>query len=72
MSMIRKCIPLTLLFTVLLSITAFAYIGNRNSYKFHYDNCSSVYQMKGSNKVYFDNREGAINRGYIPCKRCQP
>lgn len=49
-----------------------SYIGNRNTYKFHYPYCSSVDQMKDSNKVHLTSREQAINRGYVPCKRCNP
>lgn len=48
------------------------YIGNANSYKFHYASCSSVDQMKESNKVEFYSRDEAINAGYDPCKRCNP
>lgn len=48
------------------------YIGNRNSYKFHYTWCSSVDQMKESNKVFFYYRSDATSRGYVPCKRCDP
>lgn len=59
---------------VLLMIcgTALAYVGNRNTRKFHHDNCSSVYQMKPSNRVYIETREDAINSGYVPCQRCKP
>lgn len=48
------------------------YIGNANSYKFHYASCSSVDQMKESNKVEFYSKDEAINAGYDPCKRCDP
>ena len=48
------------------------YIGNANSYKFHYSSCSSVDQMNESNKVEFYSRDEAINAGYNPCKRCDP
>ena len=60
--------------TVLLLIcsTALAYIGNRNTGKFHYDHCSSVRQMADRNKVYISSREEAINAGYVPCQRCRP
>ena len=52
--------------------TAGAYIGNKNTKKFHRSDCSSVTQMKDSNKVPFDTREEAINQGYEPCKVCNP
>lgn len=49
------------------------YILNTNTKKFHYPNCSSVKQMKESNKqVYTGSREDIINQGYEPCKRCNP
>lgn len=49
------------------------YIGNRNTKKFHYQDCSSVSDMKESNKVWLDGgRDEAISRGYVPCKRCKP
>lgn len=73
--MLKKSI-LTLSLAAVLSISiagvADAYIGNCRSYKFHEDYCSSVYQMKDRNKVYFDTRDEAINAGYVPCKRCNP
>lgn len=60
--------------TVLLLIcsTALAYVGNRNSRKFHYDSCRAVHKMKDSNKVYIEKREDAINQGYTPCGICRP
>ena len=49
------------------------YILNKNTKKFHYPTCSSVGQMKESNKVYFDGtREEVIAMGYDPCGRCHP
>jgi methylphosphotriester-DNA--protein-cysteine methyltransferase len=57
---------------ILICSTAIAYVGNRNTRKFHHDSCSSVYQMKPSNRVYIETREEAINSGYVPCKRCRP
>lgn len=48
------------------------YIGNRNSHKFHYADCSSVDSMKEKNKVELQSREDAVSAGYIPCKRCNP
>ena len=49
------------------------YIGNKNTKKFHYPNCSSVNQMKESNKFYYNGtRDEMIDMGYTPCKRCNP
>lgn len=49
------------------------YIGNVNTGKFHYPNCSSVRQMKESNKVALTGtRDEIILMGYEPCKRRNP
>lgn len=52
--------------------TTVTYIGNKNSKVFHRASCSSVSQMKNSNKVTLDSRDGAISQGYRPCENCQP
>jgi uncharacterized protein YceK len=49
------------------------YILNKNTKKFHYPSCSSVRQMKDSNKrVYEGSRDDVIGMGYTPCQRCCP
>lgn len=49
------------------------YILNTNTKKFHYPYCSSVDQMKESNKQEFvGNRDDIISQGYEPCKKCNP
>ena len=49
------------------------YIANTNTGKFHYPSCSSVGQMKESNKWYFTGtRDELIEMGYKPCGRCNP
>lgn len=48
------------------------YVGNSNTGKFHVSGCSSVSKMSEGNKVFFTNRNDAINQGYVPCKRCNP
>ncbi len=49
------------------------YILNTNTHKFHYPSCSSVGQMKDSNKQEFTgNRDDLIAQGYSPCGRCNP
>ena len=52
--------------------TALAYVGNRNTRKFHHDTCPSVTRMAEKNKVLISSREEAINSGYVPCQRCRP
>lgn len=49
------------------------YILNVNTKKFHYPHCSSVKDMKETNKqVYIGDRADVIEQGYVPCKRCNP
>ena len=49
------------------------YVLNTNSKKFHYPDCSSVGQMKASNRADFHGtREEVIAKGYEPCGRCKP
>ncbi len=48
------------------------YIGNKNSMVFHIEYCDSAYTMSDKNKVFFQNREDAVNEGYSPCKTCCP
>lgn len=49
------------------------YVLNKNTKVFHYYNCSSVNQMKDSNKKEIKaTREEMINKGYKPCGRCNP
>ena len=49
------------------------YVLNTNSKKFHYPDCSSVSQMKESNRADFHGtRDAAIAQGYDPCGRCKP
>lgn len=49
------------------------YILNTNTKKFHYSSCSSVKQMKASNKKeYTGSRDDLIAQGYDPCKKCNP
>lgn len=49
------------------------YILNTNNKKFHYEDCSSVTQMKESNKQeYTGTREDLVKQGYEPCGNCTP
>lgn len=45
------------------------YIGNKNSLVFHRSDCKNLPAEK--NRVYFDDKESAINAGYHPCSVCQ-
>lgn len=46
------------------------YIGNKNSLKFHRNDCKSLPYEK--NRIYFHTRDEAIDKGYSPCNQCQP
>lgn len=49
------------------------YVLNNNTCKFHRPSCSSVEDIKPSNREnYSGSRETLIERGYEPCKRCHP
>lgn len=51
----------------------FYYIGNKNTGKFHDPSCSSIQQMKESNKEYlYFSRDEVIEKGYEPCRKCSP
>ena len=52
---------------------SYTYIANNHTLKFHRPNCRSVKQMNDENKIYLNcTRADAINRGYEPCKHCEP
>ena len=49
------------------------YVLNHNTRKFHRPSCSSVEDIKPSNREqYIGSRETLIEQGYAPCKRCMP
>lgn len=49
------------------------YVLNTNTHKFHEITCSSVDDIKSSNRQDVTwTREDIINKGYEPCKRCNP
>ena len=62
----------TIIILMTANVLAANYVGNANTRKFHYADCSMVNKMNPSNKVYMNTREEAINAGYVPCKRCNP
>ena len=47
-----------------------AYIGNKNSKKFHLTTCKNLPAEK--NRIYFDSRQAAIDAGQTPCGNCKP
>lgn len=48
----------------------YAYIGNKNSKKFHRPTCHTL--PKESNRVYLSSREEAIAEGFSTCGQCNP
>lgn len=48
------------------------YVGNRNTKKFHRFDCASVNDINAVYKVSIESREDALEKGYVPCKRCDP
>ena len=46
------------------------YIGNKNSKKYHQENCKSL--PKPANQIFFATEEEAVQAGYQACKRCKP
>lgn len=50
----------------------FQYVGNSSTKKFHYTYCGSAEKISEGNRAYFNSRDEAINKGYVPCKRCNP
>lgn len=49
-----------------------AYIGNRNSMKYHRAGCRYAAQVKAENRICFDSAEQALTAGYTPCGACKP
>jgi len=48
------------------------YIGNKNSKKFHLPDCPSVAKMSEANKIRLKSKHEAVDKGFIPCKNCDP
>jgi len=49
-----------------------AYVGSKDSDKFHTLSCRYAKTIHAENRVCFANRNAAINAGYVPCKTCSP
>jgi len=51
----------------------YTYVLNTHTMKFHYPDCSSVEDIKASNKALYEGtRDEVIARGFDPCGRCCP
>jgi competence protein ComEC len=53
-----------------LEVLTSIYIGNVNTQRFHFPNCSFVPLER--NRRYFNVREDAIKANYLPCRVCNP
>lgn len=69
---ISAALTTILIVTIAVVCYAASYVGNARTYKFHYAGCRYVRMMNSYNKVYFDDREDAIDEGFVPCKVCRP
>lgn len=49
-----------------------SYIGNSNSMKFHLISCRYASSISPANRVNLSSRNDAVNKGYAPCKVCNP
>lgn len=67
-----KKISILVAMLMLFASTAFAYVGNMSSRKFHYDNCRAASKIKAGNRTAFESRDEAISAGYKPCGICRP
>lgn len=48
------------------------YIGNSKTLKFHLPACQWARKINPINKVYFNSEKEALEKGYQPCKICNP
>ncbi len=49
------------------------YVGNKNTKKYHTENCTYAKKAKESdNEVIFNSKEEAEKEGYEACKVCNP
>ena len=49
------------------------YVANKNTMKFHKPDCGSVNDIDKANRLDWEgDRQGLIDKGYEPCKRCNP
>lgn len=63
---------LLLLLAMVSEALATTYVGNLNSWKFHYYGCRWERQMYEKNRYYTANRQELIDMGMVPCKVCRP
>ncbi len=54
------------------AVTENKYVCSVNSNIFHYPNCKWAEKIKEENKRWFKSRQEALDKGYTPCKVCNP
>jgi micrococcal nuclease len=54
------------------STVSCAYVGNKNTKKYHRASCRYVSQISAANRVCFSSSAAARAAGYTPCKVCNP
>ena len=50
----------------------YKYVGNSDTKVFHTLDCGHGKKIKEENRVYFETRNEAIEKGYRACKVCKP
>lgn len=63
---------ITITISIPMAVYAATYIGNRNSWKFHYQNCQRERKMNEKQPHLFSSRQEAIDKCMLPCKVCHP
>lgn len=70
--MTMKKISVLVAMLMLFTSTAFAYVGNMTSRKYHYETCRAAKKINAGNRTSFETRDEAVSAGYRPCGICRP
>ncbi len=54
------------------TLTSGKYCANKNSMKFHRRDCFYAAKTDPANRLYFNDRDELIRKGYTPCSKCSP
>ena len=56
-----------------LSMAAdYKYVGSSKSNKYHYPTCEWALKINPANLVKFKSAKEALDKGFVPCKVCNP
>ncbi len=71
---IAACVVLALLVTLTTAVLAAekAYVGNKNTKKYHIVACTWAQKIAPRNRIEFSSAEEAQKSGFVPCKVCRP